>query len=166
MFSVRPQCMLSCLLTASCLPMWEWEAEADTGLHLMGASECCKQEWPGCHYTVFLKDVSRHSETAGSEGDRKLCFWIATLEAFWISPAARKAGATKCWVESNQCVPSMRTKAYYSSNPTLSPIHLCQWEVMKSSGFPCCDSKSHLSWRMQCDPYPDTACQHMITRAL
>lgn len=90
MFSVRPQRMLSCLLTASCPPMWEWEAEADTGLHLMEASECCKQEWPGCHYTVFLKDVSRHSETAGSEGDRKLCFWITTLEALWISPAVRK----------------------------------------------------------------------------
>lgn len=36
--------MPSCLLTSNCPPMQDWEAEADTGPHLMGVIECCKQK--------------------------------------------------------------------------------------------------------------------------
>lgn len=76
-------------------------------------------------------------------------------------------GARECWVDSGGCVLSIRqvvqTKANHSlpiQSPPPPSIHLSNWEVMKSSSFPCCDSKSHLSRHIQRDPYSNLTHQH------
>lgn len=85
--------MLRGLLTAKCPPRKHWEAEAGTGLHLMGARDRCKHKRAGCHYFVLLCaliDVNRWNVTAGSGGDCKWYLWIMGSEACSVSPAVRK----------------------------------------------------------------------------
>lgn len=120
-----------------------------------------------CTSRCPLKDVNRWSVTAGSGGDWERYFWIMGS----VGPAGshqlwgREAG--ECWVDSGQCVLSMRQMLQTKANHSIQPpppkhhsIHLSYWKVMKSSSFPCCDSKSHLSRHMQRDPYSNLEHQH------
>lgn len=63
--------MLSGLLTARCPPVLDWQAEAGTGLHLMGTSDSCKHKWAGCHYCAPLWALKRCWQVECDSGERR-----------------------------------------------------------------------------------------------
>lgn len=124
--------------------------------------------------TVLLKYVNRWSVTAGSGGDWE---WY-----FWIMRSGGLLGLTSCeegelenveWTVAS--VFSVLDKCCRPELTIHYPFSPSFWEVMKSSRFPRCDSKPHLSWHIQRDPYSnlphqrdskafvaETACWHNL----
>lgn len=137
-FYLLLQHMLGCLLTARCPPMQDWEAEADTGLHLMGASDCCKHKWAGCHYCARHGALKRCQQVECDRRERR------RLEAVFLKYGFRGLlGLTSCedrelenveWTVASvfsvwdKCC-RLKLTIHYPFNLTPPLIRLSFWEV-------------------------------------